>query len=42
MTFVTIVVLMRDVIIEWVKAFFVRRSIKRHRIHRQARSKKRR
>lgn len=42
MSFVTILLLMRDVIKEYVKAFFVRRTISRHRKHRREQSKKRR
>lgn len=42
MSFVTILVLMRDVIKEYIKAFFVRRSILRDRKNRRERSKKRR
>ncbi|KUI63207.1 Magnesium transport protein CorA [Cytospora mali] len=42
MSFVTILVLMRDAMIDYVKAFFARRSILRARKHRRERSKKRR
>lgn len=42
MSFVTILLLMRDPIIEHIKSFFVRRSILRSRKHRRERTKKRR